>query len=101
MYNIKNTSCYNRFYLSSLSKISSPKNKKTLNLTFEKIKWSVYNINEISFVALSGIEPEQTESQVLARYHYAIRLIIKQLRHFVKVKLDIYHSQDLFISCTF
>ena len=46
-----------------------------LHLTFEKIKWSVYNINELSFVALSGLEPEQTESQILVHYqNYAIRL---------------------------
>ena len=68
MYNIKYTSCYNRFYLSSLSKISSSKNKKILHSTFEKIKWSVYNINELSFVALSGLEPEQTESQILVHF---------------------------------
>ena len=53
------------FYLSSLSKNIITKNKKTLHPTFEKIKWSVYNINELSFVALSGLEPEQTESQIL------------------------------------
>ena len=83
-------------------KISSPKNKK-LHPTFEKIKWSVYNINELSFVALSGLEPEQTESQILVHFQKLCykALIIKQLRHFVKVKLDIYHSQDLLISCTF
>ena len=39
-------------------KISSSKNKKTLHLTFEKIKWSVYNINELSLVEISGFEPE-------------------------------------------
>ena len=52
------------------------------------------NINELSFVALSGLEPEQTESQILVHFQKLCykALIIKQLRHFVKVKLDIYHS---------
>ena len=42
-------------------KISSPKTNKKLHITFEKIKWSVYNINELSLVEISGFEPEPNE----------------------------------------
>ena len=87
MYNIRYTLCYNRFLFIFIIKNVITKNKKTLHLTFEKIKWSVFNVGEvgleptcnqlrfISFVALSGLEPEPTESQILAHFqNYAIRL---------------------------
>ena len=63
---------YSFLFIFIIKKYHHQKTKKTLHLTFEKIKWSVYNINELSFVALSGLEPEQTESQILV--HFQIML---------------------------
>ena len=88
MYNIIYTLCYNCFlFIFIIKNIITKKQKKTLHLSFEKIKWSVSNVGEvgleptcnqlrfISFVALSGLEPEPTESQILAHFqNYAIRL---------------------------